>query len=295
MPLSKYLNGATALVAREPGLDHLADVLALLHRGLRDAGQLVQRHHVADREHLGMAGQRAVGVHRRCARRGRSRRPSARRAARPAARPAPRPPRSGSGRGSSPRRRGPCTVTRSSSMSTARVFSRTSTPIFSSARVGVALQLLVRTGGSTAPAPSSSTIRASRGVDRRGSPAAAPCAPARRSGRPARRRSGPPRPRRRSATRPAPRGSVASSAISNAARIRSRRWRASSTVFMPGRELRRTRRGRSRSASRRPRRPACRRAASTGRPSGPSARTTRASRSMSVHLGEQRARVALLA
>src|SRR5487761_511852 len=51
------------LVPLEPGPDHLADVLSLLDRGLGHAGQLVQRHHVADREHLGMARQRAVGQH----------------------------------------------------------------------------------------------------------------------------------------------------------------------------------------------------------------------------------------
>ena len=63
-----------------------------MHRDLGDPGQLVERHHVADHEHLGMAGQREVGERARCGRRGRPRRRSPPRAAPRVATPArPRP------------------------------------------------------------------------------------------------------------------------------------------------------------------------------------------------------------
>ena len=61
--LVEVLEGRHVPVSVEPGPDHLADVTSLLDGGLGHAGQLVQRHHVADREHLGMARQRAVGQH----------------------------------------------------------------------------------------------------------------------------------------------------------------------------------------------------------------------------------------
>ena len=65
------MNGLASL-PREPALDRVGGVDALLHGHLGDAGEVVERHHVADREHLGMAGQRAVVRGRRFARRGRT-------------------------------------------------------------------------------------------------------------------------------------------------------------------------------------------------------------------------------
>ena len=60
VPLSKYLNGATLFAAIDSGPNDLADVLSFLKRRLGDAGEAVQGNHVSDREHLGMAGERAV-------------------------------------------------------------------------------------------------------------------------------------------------------------------------------------------------------------------------------------------
>ena len=51
---------ARCLLAVEPALDRVGGVDPRLHGHLGDAGEVVERHHVADREHLGMAGQRAV-------------------------------------------------------------------------------------------------------------------------------------------------------------------------------------------------------------------------------------------
>ena len=43
--------------------DRVGRVQAALHRDLGDARKVVERGHVADREHLGMARQREVGQH----------------------------------------------------------------------------------------------------------------------------------------------------------------------------------------------------------------------------------------
>ena len=51
------------VAASQAALDRAPRVYPRLHRDLRDAWQIVQRHHVADHEDLGMAGQRAVGQH----------------------------------------------------------------------------------------------------------------------------------------------------------------------------------------------------------------------------------------
>ena len=48
------------LLAVEPALDRVRGMDARLHGDLGDAGEVVERHHVADREHLGMVRQRAV-------------------------------------------------------------------------------------------------------------------------------------------------------------------------------------------------------------------------------------------
>ena len=61
-PLSKYLNGFCGGLALEPAVDLLGGVLRALDRDLGDAGQVVEGDHVADDEHLGVAGQREVGV-----------------------------------------------------------------------------------------------------------------------------------------------------------------------------------------------------------------------------------------
>ena len=51
------------LVAAQAAADRVRGVQAALHRDLGDTGQVVEAGHVADREHLGMAGQREVGQH----------------------------------------------------------------------------------------------------------------------------------------------------------------------------------------------------------------------------------------
>ncbi len=95
------------LLAVEPALDRVGRVDPRLHGDLGDPGEVVQRHHVADREHLGMTRQGAVVEHRDPAG------PVARRPARlgeqarPAARPAHRPPRSWCGRRAAPTSRPP--------------------------------------------------------------------------------------------------------------------------------------------------------------------------------------------
>ena len=163
-------------------------------------------------------------------------------------------------------------------MSTARVRSRTSTPICSRC-LRVYSCSFGANGGSTAPAPSNRMIRASL-VSTAGSREAARCAPARRSARPARLRSGRRRSRRRSASRRAPAGR---------SRPRPSRtwsgWRRAG-IGRPPRSscparTRRTCRCRSRSGSPQPPPPASRSGSSIGRPSGPPAETTRRSRSMS--------------
>src|SRR4051795_11192478 len=62
--LVEVLERSRGLFSAQACLDHLADVLALLHGRLGDPGELVQRDHVADREDLGVSRQRAVRVHR---------------------------------------------------------------------------------------------------------------------------------------------------------------------------------------------------------------------------------------
>ena len=234
MPLSKYLNGSTFSVARQPGLDHLPDVLALLHRRLGDAGQLVQRHHVADREHLRVAGQRCSPGSPRSGRPGRSppRSCSASCVGQRRGLHAGRPdPGAGADRLLAVRALDRDRLARPSP--TARVFSRISTPIFSSRSLGVALQLRVERRQHRRRAleqQDPGLARVDRAVVlrqhlvRQLGDLADQLHPGR-----ARRRSP-----RTSATRPAPAGRWSSSAISNASRIRSRRWRASSTVFIPG-------------------------------------------------------------
>ena len=61
LPRSRYLNVDRPVVAVEAAGDGAGRVQTALHRDLGDAGQLVERHHVADGEHLGMAGKRQVG------------------------------------------------------------------------------------------------------------------------------------------------------------------------------------------------------------------------------------------
>ena len=57
-------NGPLGCLAGEGALDLVGGVPGALDGHLGDAGQLVQRHHVADDVHLGVAGQGEVGQHR---------------------------------------------------------------------------------------------------------------------------------------------------------------------------------------------------------------------------------------
>ena len=50
-------------LAGQAGTEHLGRVLALLDGRLRRPRHVCKRDHVADREHLGMAGNRQVRVH----------------------------------------------------------------------------------------------------------------------------------------------------------------------------------------------------------------------------------------
>ena len=50
--------------ALQPAPDRAPGEETLLHRDLGDAGEVIEAHHVADGEHLGVPGQRAVGEHR---------------------------------------------------------------------------------------------------------------------------------------------------------------------------------------------------------------------------------------
>ena len=59
------------LLAAEPALDRVRGVDARLHGDLGDPGEVVERHHVADREHLGMARQACSQAVRRSGRPGR--------------------------------------------------------------------------------------------------------------------------------------------------------------------------------------------------------------------------------
>ena len=58
--------GPHSVVALHAPFDRAGGVDARLHRHLRDPREPVQRHHVADHEHLRMAGQGAVGQHCTC-------------------------------------------------------------------------------------------------------------------------------------------------------------------------------------------------------------------------------------
>ena len=57
------MNGAASLVTEQATPDRVRGMQASLHRDLGDAGKVVERGHVADREHLGMTGQREIGQH----------------------------------------------------------------------------------------------------------------------------------------------------------------------------------------------------------------------------------------
>ena len=63
LPRSRYLNGFGSAPLSDALLDRPRSVNARLHRDLGHAGQPVECHHVADREHLGMPGDGAVGQH----------------------------------------------------------------------------------------------------------------------------------------------------------------------------------------------------------------------------------------
>ena len=85
-------------LAAEPTLDGVRGVDPRLHRDLGDPGQVVERHHVPDREHLGMARQAAVREYGDPAGPVGRRTAGLRRAAPRAATPARLPPRSWCGR-----------------------------------------------------------------------------------------------------------------------------------------------------------------------------------------------------
>ena len=219
----------------------------------------------------GCPGRRAVGLHRDPARPVDLGAGLARRASSPAATPARPPPRSGCGLRIVSTPSGPLTVMRLVVHVDGQGVERGSRRPSSPACCWVYCRSFSANGGSTAGAPSSRRIRGLAGVDGRGSRAAAPCARARRSARPARRRSGRRRSRRTSATpraRPGRSPARPSRTPAGCGRAGAGRPRWSSCRA----RTRRTRRGRSRSAWRPPRRPACRRAASSGRPSGRLAR-----------------------
>ena len=57
LPRSRYLKGDAGL-ALQPAPDRVGGVQAALHGDLGDAGQLVERRHVADGEDLGVPGER---------------------------------------------------------------------------------------------------------------------------------------------------------------------------------------------------------------------------------------------
>ena len=62
LPLSKYLNGSWGALPLTRRLDLLGGELGALDGHLGNAREVVQRDHVADHEHLGMARQGQVGV-----------------------------------------------------------------------------------------------------------------------------------------------------------------------------------------------------------------------------------------
>ena len=84
--------GTRARVAVETPLDRPGGMAARLDRGLRDTGNAVEAHQVADHEHLRVSGQREVAARPSPGRRGRPRR---------------RPPRPGRARAGTLRRRPP--------------------------------------------------------------------------------------------------------------------------------------------------------------------------------------------
>ena len=60
LPRSRYLKGPSRLVVQSPD-DGVGGVQAALHGHLGHAGQVVESHHVADHEHLGVPGEGEVG------------------------------------------------------------------------------------------------------------------------------------------------------------------------------------------------------------------------------------------
>ena len=62
-PLVEVAERALRLLAGRPPLDLVRGVPAALDGHLRHAGELVQAHHVADHVHLGVPGEREVGLH----------------------------------------------------------------------------------------------------------------------------------------------------------------------------------------------------------------------------------------
>ena len=233
LPRSRYLNG-TGLLAVQPALDRVGGVDPRLHGDLGHAGQLVQRHHVPDGEHLGVTGQRAVRAAPRSVPPGRMSAPEALASS------------AASGEACTPAahtlvRDAIRSIVPSGPFTSAPKASSPVTTLLAADLHAEAFQLPAALFDNRSPKLARISLPPSNSSTRRlapgrcaGSCASARCGPAPRSGRRSRRRSAHRRPRRRSARRCGHRGSVSVSAISNAPKIRPRSSSASSIVFIPG-------------------------------------------------------------